>query len=210
MLATISTQDPSVYLPAIYRNNMDLLTGYVAQIDIIRQAFTSGKSGIAGMPLNSDSSAQLTLQKPFSRGTVTIDTEDPFGTPVIDFGTFTNPLDVRILTDMLRTTRAWYRSTAMRPLTPIELSPGLDIMSDDHLAKTIRNHAASTSGHQSGTCAMLPQYMGGVVGPDLQVYGVKGLSVVDASIFPIIPAVGVPATVYAVAEKAADLIKSRH
>ena len=56
---------------------------------------------------------------------------------------------------------------------------------------------------------MMPEELGGVVGPDLRVYGVKGLSVVDASILPMIPASGLQATMYAVGEKAADLIKVR-
>ena len=39
------------------------------------------------------------------------------------------------------------------------------------------------------------------MGPDLLVYGVTGVSVVDASIMPLIPATHTSATVYAVAEK---------
>jgi len=42
---------------------------------------------------------------------------------------------------------------------------------------------------------------GGVVDSQLRVYGVKGLRVVDASIFPLIPATHTSSTVYAVAEK---------
>ena len=34
---------------------------------------------------------------------------------------------------------------------------------------------------------MLPQAQGGVVDSDLKVYGVQGLRIVDASIFPLIP-----------------------
>ena len=48
---------------------------------------------------------------------------------------------------------------------------------------------------------MMPEKLGGVVGSDLRVYGVRGLSVVDASIMPLIPAAHMSATVYAVAEK---------
>jgi len=47
----------------------------------------------------------------------------------------------------------------------------------------------------------MPKELGGVVAPDLKVYGTKRLSVVDASLFPLVPATHLSATVYAVAEK---------
>lgn len=53
---------------------------------------------------------------------------------------------------------------------------------------------------------MLPEKDGGVVGPRLRVYGTANVRVVDASIFPIIPRGNIISTVYAVAEKIADVI----
>lgn len=44
---------------------------------------------------------------------------------------------------------------------------------------------------------------------DLRVYGTRKLSVVDASLMPLVPATHLQLTVYAVAEKAADIIKGR-
>lgn len=48
----------------------------------------------------------------------------------------------------------------------------------------------------------------GVVNPDLRVKKVSGLRIVDASIMPRIPAAHTQAPVYAIAERAADLIKA--
>ena len=57
---------------------------------------------------------------------------------------------------------------------------------------------------------MLSEKYGGCFSSDLTVYGTKKLSIVDASIIPLIPATHLQATMYAVAEKAADLIKARN
>ena len=63
--------------------------------------------------------------------------------------------------------------------------------------------------HAAGTCAMMPRNLGGCVSDELLVYDIARLSVVDASIIPLIPATHLQATMYAVAEKAADIIKQR-
>lgn len=56
---------------------------------------------------------------------------------------------------------------------------------------------------------MMPAKLGGCVSDKLLVCGVKQLSVVNANIIPLIPACHIQATMYAIAEKAADIIKSR-
>ncbi len=65
---------------------------------------------------------------------------------------------------------------------------------------------AGTVYHPCGTCAMLPESAGGVVDADLRVYGVQGLRVVDASVFPSIPSANTNAPTMMVARKAANLI----
>ncbi|KAK3348443.1 hypothetical protein B0H65DRAFT_492459 [Neurospora tetraspora] len=56
---------------------------------------------------------------------------------------------------------------------------------------------------------MMSERLGGCVDAELKVYGVKGLRVVDASVMPLIVGGGLQATVYAVAERGADLIRGR-
>jgi choline dehydrogenase-like flavoprotein len=59
----------------------------------------------------------------------------------------------------------------------------------------------------AGTCSMMPREMGGVVDSSLRVYGTGNVRVVDASVMPFITRGDTMATVYGIAEKAADLIK---
>ncbi|KAF5630187.1 glucose-methanol-choline oxidoreductase [Fusarium sp. NRRL 25303] len=66
----------------------------------------------------------------------------------------------------------------------------------------------TTSYHSCGTAAMLPKDRGGSIDGELLVHGVSNLRIVDASIFPMITRGNPIATVYAVAEKAADIIKN--
>ena len=71
----------------------------------------------------------------------------------------------------------------------------------------ILKRGVGTEYHYSGTCAMMPREMGGLVDANLTVYGTSNLRVIDSSIFPVIPGAHLQAVVYAVAEKAADIIK---
>jgi choline dehydrogenase-like flavoprotein len=84
--------------------------------------------------------------------------------------------------------------------------PGGDVVSDAGLEEWIRG-AASTLYHPAGSCRMGRREEGGVVDEELRVYGVQGLRVVDASVMPVLPASHTMTTVYAVAERAADIIK---
>jgi choline dehydrogenase-like flavoprotein len=73
-------------------------------------------------------------------------------------------------------------------------------------AKRYLKETATTNYHPCGTCSMTPERDGGVVDSRLRVYGTANLRIVDASIFPIIPRGNIISTVYAVAEKGADMI----
>ena len=72
----------------------------------------------------------------------------------------------------------------------------------------VRNTCVS-DWHPVGTCAMGGDegIKGGVVDDRLRVYGVKGLRVCDASIMPLHIAAHPQATIYAIGEKGADMIK---
>ena len=79
--------------------------------------------------------------------------------------------------------------------------------SDARVEAYIR-HTAQTIYHPTSTCRTGVDDLA-VIHPELRVRGVKGLRVVDASIFPSVPRGNTNAPTIAVAKKAADLIRAR-
>ena len=60
--------------------------------------------------------------------------------------------------------------------------------------------------HPIGTASMMSRELGGVVDPELRVYGTKNVRVVDASILPLQFSGHLTATLYAVSERVAEMI----
>lgn len=94
----------------------------------------------------------------------------------------------------------------MRELGAIECSPGPSIQSDADWAAHIRSRC-ETVYHAAGTCRMGAKGdRRAVVDPRLKVFGVEGLRVVDASIFPTMVTVNINSTVMMAAERGAEMI----
>ncbi|KAH0317620.1 hypothetical protein KCU84_g12895, partial [Aureobasidium melanogenum] len=104
--------------------------------------------------------------------------------------------------------REWASSPPMQALGIVETFPGGNVLTDAEIEEAIRNAATSSWQHPSSTTAMMKRDWGGVVDAELRVYGTKGLRIVDAGVFPMVVAGHSSSSVYAVAEKAADIIKA--
>jgi len=150
------------------------------------------------------------VSHPLSSGTVHISSADPSALPTVDPAYFSQPLDVELQARHLRTVET---IVAAPPFSAL-LKPGgkrndpATIMNGDlEKAKALARSGSGTNWHSCGTCAMAPRDKGGVVDASLRVYGVKGLRIVDASVFPFIPQSNTQTLVYAVAERASDIIK---
>lgn len=178
-----------------------VLAGYKKQRSMILSLYASTASPVQETGWNGGTVMPVTLIKPLSRGSVVIDSTDVLTQPLVDWGALTDPADLETLIAALRINRAFMASGPMQELTPIELSPGGNLTSEEELRGALRGLIKPTYSHPCCTCPMMPTKLGGVVGPDLLVYGVANLSVVDASIMPMIPGTHLSATVYAVAEK---------
>ncbi|KAK3306255.1 glucose-methanol-choline oxidoreductase [Chaetomium strumarium] len=150
------------------------------------------------------------LVAPLSRGSVSIRSNSLSDAPEIDLKYYVHPEDQAVAIYAFRNLRkiltkfATYNDT-VGP-NHGEVNPGPAVQTDEQILDYIRETAV-TVWHASGTCAMLPREKGGVVDERLRVYGVEGLRVVDASVFPVIPDQHTQGPVYMVAEKAAVLIK---
>ncbi|KAL2884211.1 hypothetical protein SGCOL_000150 [Colletotrichum sp. CLE4] len=149
------------------------------------------------------------LEHPFSRGAIHIQSADVAVHPLIDPRYLSHPLDIQLLKAI-----ALHLQTVARtqPLSDLlqgggnVFQPGYHELTAENVENWIKNSMQSEY-HPCGTCAMLPRSKGGVVDERFRVYGVKGLRVVDASIFPLIPRANIQSLVYAVAERAADFIE---
>lgn len=146
---------------------------------------------------------------PFSCGSSHIASANPDDNPDIDPRFFASPLDLDIMAHHLL---ALEQLPSTSPLDTFFKADGQRIppntaVTDLESARKYLQENAVTTWHSCGTAAMLPIEKGGVVDQDLIVYGTSNLRVVDASIFPVIPQANPMSTVYAVAERAADLIK---
>ncbi|KAL8838655.1 MAG: hypothetical protein Q9176_004895 [Flavoplaca citrina] len=148
------------------------------------------------------------LAAPLSRGSVSISSASASDPPLIDPNYLYHPADIELAILSLRRQRDFW--TQMKDITiGDEYLPGSNITSDADILAFIKK-ALAPAPHACGTCRMGKKGSGSVVDGKGRVFGVKGLRVVDASVFPVLPPGHIQSTVYAVAEKIADdILKGR-
>jgi choline dehydrogenase-like flavoprotein len=150
----------------------------------------------------------IVLSHPFSRGSAHISSAYYRDASTIDIGMFTNPVDLEL---HARQCLLANKLMETEPLASLMKKDGARLHAAGPLdldqAKDLCKDLVMSNYHFSGTCVMMPQEDGGVVDHRLKVYGTSNVRVVDASIFPLEPRGNIQATVFAVAEKAADIIK---
>jgi len=142
-------------------------------------------------------------------GTVRLRSSDPRDMPLVNFHYFeegddSKGEDLQAVVEAVRFVRRMTAPLIASGRIAEELSPGAQVQSDEALAAYVRDTAWGH--HASCSCAIGPAGNGGVLDRDFAVHGVRGLRVVDASVFPRIPGFFVAAAVHMIAEKAADVV----
>ena len=136
------------------------------------------------------------------RGSVKITSADPRVHPALRFNYLSTPNDRREWIEAIHVARSILEQPAFAPYDGGETRRAPSVQSDEEILDWVARDA-ETALHPSCTCAM-----GTVVDPaTMRVYGLDGIRVVDASVFPFVPNGNIYAPVMMVAEKAADLIR---
>lgn len=142
--------------------------------------------------------------RPSSRGHVHITSANPADYPAITTNYLSTEEDRKVAVDGLKFTRRIMQAPALAAYSPTEWHPGPQYQSDEDLGRAA-SEFGTTIFHPVGTCKMGNDAMA-VVNDRLQVHGVEGLRVVDASIMPTITSGNTNAPTVMIAEKGAEFI----
>lgn len=148
--------------------------------------------------------AAMCLQYPLSRGSVHIKSSDPNAHPTLDPAFLSHPADAAVLAAGVKMLDKVTNSKAMEGKIAKRTFPkdqSLDLQDTEQAKAAVYNLVLSEY-HPVGSCAV-----GDALDSRLRVKGVRNLRVADASVFPNHVSGNCVSSVYAVAEKAADLVK---
>ena len=144
--------------------------------------------------------------RPESRGTVKLADPDHRTAPIIAPNYLATDEDRDVAVESIRLARRLMATEGLRPFRPQEVSPGVEISSDDELVEAA-GRIATTIFHPVGTARMgRPDDPLAVVDPSLRVRGIDNLLIADASVMPRIVSGNTHAPVVMIAERAAELV----
>jgi choline dehydrogenase-like flavoprotein len=123
------------------------------------------------------------VTSPTSRGSITLNSSDPFAHPVINPNYLTSEFDKYAAVQALKDVFTFYGNEAFADYVGEPYGPLANRTTDAQLLDYVRTYG-QTIWHSVGTAKMSPKGADwGVVDPDLTVKGTKGLRIADASVF---------------------------
>ena len=141
--------------------------------------------------------------RPKSVGSITLASVDPMQAPAIRANYLDHEYDRRMMVECARLSLEIFSQPAFKPYVAERIFPEEGVEGDEGLMDFIRRKA-ETVYHPIGTCRMGNDDTA-VVDPQLNVRGVEGLSVVDASVMPSLVSGNTNAPTIMIAEKFASM-----
>ncbi|OLN92030.1 Glucose oxidase 2 [Colletotrichum chlorophyti] len=161
-------------------------------------------------PAGSSFSTEYWALLPFARGNIHVGGANS-SSPKINPNYFMMDWDMTEQIGTAKFIRQLYKTAPLSEYFANETKPGLNVIpedaSDDVWSKWVIENYRSNF-HPVGTTAMMSRELGGVVDANLKVYGTTNVRVVDAGILPFQVCGHLVSTLYAIAEKASDIIKA--
>jgi len=146
------------------------------------------------------------VQRGLSVGSIHVINNDPLVDPAIDPEYLSHPGDLEILGKGLELATKIANTSPFKELIKRRYGPEDDSKTKKNVEDNLRGHVVTTF-HPIGTVSIGLEGEG-ACDDLLRVWGCTGLRVVDASVIPLHISGNIIATVYAIAEKAAYMIKS--
>jgi len=162
------------------------------------------KAGMYGVDPAPALTASVTLLRPYSLGSVSLQSSSPRDPPKMVANYLTDARDIPPMVEGIRLIRRIFASLPFVEHFRGEILPGTQHQTDSELVEYLRANAQSMY-HPVGTCKMGCDD-GAVVDERLRVHGIAQLRVVDASVMPRISSGNTNAPTIMIAEKAADMI----
>ncbi|KAJ5998620.1 hypothetical protein N7451_006430 [Penicillium sp. IBT 35674x] len=215
----------------------NVLAAFQLQHDLIFQKQVP-YTEIVWLPLGSVFATEYWSLLPFSRGNIHITSSDPSKPASINPNYFMFDKDIIAQAEVAWYIRNAFNTAPLSDLVTEEYEPGMELLPNnasendwsDWIKGTCKHALLSfislplfvsvetfayalldrSNFHPVGTASMLPRAKGGVVDPQLKVYGTKNVRVVDASVLPFQLCGHLTSTLYAVAERTSDLIKNKY
>jgi choline dehydrogenase len=172
----------------------------------VQYQFLAGSLDMPGKPMHPFPGCSLVCIpcRPESRGWLRIRSPDPSVLPAMQPNYLGTRGDRETMIAGLKIARRVFQTPTMQAHVTEEFWPGESVDTDEGWLEHARR-TGSTTFHQVSTC-MMGTHATAVVDPELRVYGMEGLRVIDASVMPTVVSGNTNAATIMIAEKGADLI----